>query len=198
MPNRSQTLMSGVCLSLALSFFAATSASAQATAAIKIDQISARGLGVWTLFTASGTTFTSKDEGTNPKSFSFALREFGPITLSIKSQAGMAPKIFVYRSGDLIKTVDSPAYSFNLFPNDNYRFLVQYSLARVGSLGITSSPSSVRFRMKGPNGKIYTAKTPHTFKNIPAGQYTVLMASTKTCLQPAPQTAAATAIPTAN
>ncbi len=169
-------------------FGLAPQASADAKASIKIEQISAKQFGKWTLYSASGTTRMSTGSGMNKNSISFAVNEFGPTTLSVKPPAGMSVKISVYRSGELIETVDVPQYSFTLYPNDNYRLLVQYALTRLGSLGITSNPSGLKLRMKGASTKTYTATTPHTFINIPAGQYSIMIGPTKTCLKPAPHT----------
>lgn len=154
--------------------------------AVKIDQVSPKSFGTWTLFSASGTTRTSADAGMNKKSQSFGLTEFGPMTLSVKSPAGMSVKISVHRGNELKETVTSPQYSFRLYPNDNYRFIIQYALSRLGSLGVTSDPPHVRFRMKGPASTVYAGTTPFTFVNIPAGQYSILTAATPECLRPAP------------
>lgn len=157
--------------------------------AVRIDQISPKSFGTWTLFSASGTVRTSNDAGINKKSQSFGLSEFGPTTLSVKPPAGMSAKISVYRGNELTKVIDTPQHSFVLYPNGNERFLIQYALSRLGSVGVTSDPPHVRFRMKGPTSKIYAAATPFTFVNIPVGQYSILMAATPECLQPAPHSA---------
>lgn len=165
-----------------LPLFAGTQAS------IKVEQLSASQYGVWTLISGDGSSKASTDEGVDRLNYSFGLTEFGPTTLSVKAPAGMSTKISVYRGGDLIEMSTSNQYSFNIYANDNYRFIVQYSLTRVGSLGVTSDPSPLRFRMKGPSGRTLTATTPHTFQNLPAGKYSLSFGKTDTCLAPAVQT----------
>lgn len=161
---------------------------AGAQANIKMEQVSASEYGVWTLVSADGTAKASTDKGVDRLNYSFGLTEFGPTTLSLKTPAGMTAKISVYRGGDLIAESTSNQYSFNMYANDNYRFIVQYSLTRVGSLGVTSDPSRLRFRMKGPSGRTRTATTPHTFKNLPAGNYSLYFGKTENCVAPAVQT----------
>lgn len=158
-------------------------------ASITIDQLSGKNVGTWTLISTDGSSRSSSETGIDQRHYSLALSQFGPATLSVAIPQGMSVKISVYRGGELVTSVDTPQYSFNLFPNDTYRFIIQYSLSRLGSLGVTSIPSGVRFRLKGESGRTYTKKTPFTFKNLPAGQYSVQLSSFKDCLQPAPQSA---------
>lgn len=184
------TYRTSALLSLSLSVFAfATPALASPQASIKIEQLSPSTYGTWTLLSADGSSRSSTDKGVDPTGgFTIGLTEFGQTTLSVTSPPGMSAKISVYRGGDLIKEVTSQQYSFPLYANDNFRFLIKYSLSRVGSLGVTSEPGTLRFRMKGPTGRIFTATTPHTFKNIPAGKYSLYFPKTETCLQPAVKT----------
>lgn len=155
-------------------------------ASIKIEQLSPSTYGTWTLLSADGSSRSSADEGVDPKGgFTIGLSDFGQTTLSVSSPPGMSALISVYRGGDLIKEVASQQYSFPLYANDNFRFLIKYSLSRVGSLGVTSEPSALRFRMKGPTGKVFTATTPFTFKSLPAGKYSLYFPKTENCLQPA-------------
>ncbi len=184
------TYRTSALLSLSLSAFAfATPAFAAPQASIKIEQLSPSTYGTWTLLSADGSSRSSVDKGVDPTGgFTMALTEFGQTTLSVTSPPGMSAKISVYRGGDLIKEVTSQQYSFPLYANDNFRFLIKYSLSRVGSLGVTSDPTTLRFRMKGPTGRIFTAKTPFTFKNLPAGKYSLYFPKTDDCLQPAVQT----------
>lgn len=153
-------------------------------ARITIDQVSSKGLGSWTLITANGASYSSMDGRVNLASHSLALSDFGPVTLSVASPQGMSVRILMYRGGDLLKTIEMPQHSFTLYPNDQYRFLVQYTLNRTGSLGITSNPSGVRMRVKGESGRTYTAVTPHTFNGIPAGRYSVSLGTLQGCIQP--------------
>ncbi len=141
------------------------------------------------LLSGNGTTHSSSDPGVSNANYSFGLTDFGPVTLIATPPNGMATKISIYRGGDLVKTIDLPQYSFTLYPNDTYRFLVQYSLSRLGTVGLTSDPSGVRFRMKGRGTRTYSGVTPFTVKNIPSGSYSVLMSAPEGCYQPRPHTA---------
>ncbi len=163
------------------------SALATVQGSVKIDQVSAKEYGVCTVLYEDGSTRTSKDEGVDSSSYTFGLTDFGQTTISVIPPPGMSVKISVYRSDELIQSVDVPQYSFKLYPNDNYRFLIQYALTRLGSLGITSLPSGMKFRMRGPSGKAYGGTTPKTFTNLPAGRYSVTLAKTEDCIQPAPK-----------
>lgn len=164
-----------------------THASSQAS--VTIEQISSNAVGTWTLISGDGSSRSSSADGIDTKSQFMALSDFGPMTLSVLPPQGTSVKISVYRGGELVESVLTPQYSFTLYPNDTYRFLIQYSLSRTGSLGITSVPPHVRFRMKSESGKAYAGITPFTFVNIPAGRYSVQLASVEGCLQPAPQSA---------
>ncbi len=165
------------------------SASAAAQAGVTIEQVSPTQVGVWTFLFGNGSSLSSATEGINALQHSFTVTDFEPMTFSVTQPAGMAAKISIYRNGDFMKTENIPQFSFTPYPNEKYRFVVQYSYSLLGSLGVTSDPSGVRFRMKGPTAKIYSATTPFTFKSLPAGKYSLLFASTRLCSQPAPHTA---------
>ncbi|HRH94249.1 MAG TPA: hypothetical protein PKV72_07005, partial [Candidatus Peribacteria bacterium] len=147
--------------------------------------------GSWTLLAADGTTRSSTDEKVDPKSYSYSVSEVGQMVLSVVPQDGMSSKISVYRNGELVKTLNAQQYEFQLFPNDKYRFLIQYAYTKLGTLGVTSDPSGLLFRVLGP--KRLTGKTPKTFENLPAGRYTIYMGKSGTCVAPAPQSVVVTA-----
>jgi len=159
-------------------------AAAATQAAIKVEQLSSSQLGTWTLISPDGTTRTSNDPGVNKNSFSFGQTDFGQLTLTVTPPAGMSVKISTYRGGELVESKDVQQLSVTLYPNDNYRFLIQYSLSKVGILGVTSDPSGIRFRLRGPTGRSLGSTSPHTFTNLPAGRYAVLFPATESCLQP--------------
>lgn len=170
-------------------FVGVTPALAATQASIKIEQLSPNSYGTWTLLSADGSSRSSKDSGVTPTGdFAMALTEFGQTTLSVTPPPGMSAIISVYRGGDFLQDVTTQQYSFPLYTNDNVRFLIKYSMSRVGTLGITSEPNSQRFRMKGPTGRNFSAKTPYTFKQLPAGKYSLYFAKTDKCIQPAVQT----------
>ncbi len=173
-----------------LCFFSVTQGFSAVQASVTIEQLSGGAVGSWTLLSSNGgSTYKSTDTGVDRRRASLGLAEFGPTTLSVSIPQGMSVKISVYRGGTLVESVATPQYSFTLLPNDSYRFIVQYSLSRLGSLGVTSLPSGVRFRLKGESGRTRTATTPFTFTSLPAGQYSVQMSPLRDCLRPAPQSA---------
>jgi hypothetical protein len=164
----------------------ATVESGQVRATLAIEQISASSYGTWNILFGDNQPLSSTDEGVDKSRFSFSLTSFGPTVISVTPPPGMSAAITVYRGGAVITKTSLPQYSFNLLPNDNYRFLVQYSLARLSGLGVTSEPSGIKFRVKGPGGKNFTGTTPADFSNVPAGRYSVTFGRTGTCLIPPP------------
>lgn len=157
---------------------------------IQIEQLSPTQYGTWTFLFHDGTSITSTDAGIDPKNHVFSVAQFTPMTISLVPPVGMSAKIVIYRNGDIFKTETSQQFSFTPYVNESYRFLVQYSYSRMGSVGVTSTPTGIRFKMKGPSAKNYTAITPFTFKNIPAGRYTLYFPSTPGCTSPAPHSVA--------
>lgn len=170
---------------LAIGVFVPSSFSA-VQSSIKIEQVSPTQLGTWTFLYQDGSSLSSADAGIDPKNHVFSVTQFSPMTISVVPPAGMSAKISIYRNGELSKTESSQQFSFTPYANETYRFLIQYSYSRMGSVGVTSNPSGIRFRMKGPTAKNYTAVTPYTFQNLPAGRYTMYFPSTKDCSSPAP------------
>lgn len=172
-----------------ISSFSLPHAFAGAQASIKIEQLSPTSYGTWTLLSADGSSRSSTDQknSTNGNA-ALSVTEFGQMTLSVTAPPGMSVDITVYRGNDIISEIAAPQHSFPVYPNDQYRFIIKYSLSRLGSFGVTSEPSRVRFRMKGPSGRNYSATTPHTFNKLPAGTYSLYFPKTAGCLQPAVQT----------
>jgi hypothetical protein len=169
--------------------FAIQSSSAAVQASITVEQISPQKIGVWTLLHGDGSSIKSTENGINQMKYSLSITDFSPKTFSIEPPFGMTAKILVYRGGDVIKTVFNNQYSFTPYGNDVYRFLVQYSVAPTGSLGITSDPAQVQFRLKGGD-KTRTGTSPTTLTNLPSGKYTLDFSAPKGCTKPAPRTVA--------
>lgn len=175
------TLACGLCIPVA--GFAAVQS------AVTIEQVSPKAQGTWTLAYADGTSISSKDAGINAAKHSFSITNFVPLTLSATPPQGMTTKITVYRNGDPGVIVTIPQYSFTPLPNEKYRFLIQYVLSELGSIGLTSSPSSARFRLSPSlGGRSFNGATPTTLTNIPAGAYKLTFAATAGCTSPAPKT----------
>ncbi len=181
------TRLHGVYLLVAVGMLMPQLAFAAIQGTVTMEQISSKAVGVWTLLSADGTTRKSTDTGVNQKHYSFTVSEVGPTVLSVVPPPGAVSTILVYRNGDLTVTETTQQYAFTIYPNDTYRFLVQYAFSKLGALGITSAPTSVSFRMKGPDGKQYVGTTPLTLTNLPVGRYTLQPAIVDGCYKSRPQ-----------
>lgn len=171
-------------LSLVLGTAPSVTLGISAQANIKIEQLSPAAPGTWTLISSDGVVRNSNDPGVLKNGYAFGVTDYGPTTLSVTPPPGMSARITAYRGGDQIGQTDAQQYSFTLVANDNYRFVIQYALSKLGDLGVTSQPSGIRFRMKGPTGHTYSALSPYTFKNIPAGHYAITFPATNGCTAP--------------
>jgi hypothetical protein len=156
-------------------------------ATITIEQLSTSSLGTWTILSGENTILSSTGAGIDKTHYSFTLSSFGPTLITVVPPPGMAATMTVFRRGEVIVKNGRQQYGFDLLPNDDYRFLVQYAVTRLSSLGITSEPNGAKFRVSGPGGKSFTGQTPADFSNLPAGRYVVTYGRTSTCTQPAPR-----------
>lgn len=168
-------------VSLVFCAIPAASLAINAQASILIEQISPSTTGVWTMLSSAGTIRTSNDEGVDARRYSIGITDYGQTVLSVIPPAGMSVRITVFRGGEQIAQTDSQQYAFTVRANDNYRFVLQYALTKLGTLGITSEPSGTRFRMRGPSGRTYAGRSPQSFTNIPAGRYTVMFPALHGC-----------------
>ncbi|MBP9773560.1 MAG: hypothetical protein KBD00_02935 [Candidatus Peribacteraceae bacterium] len=176
-----------LCLSIAsVHLLNIPKAHADLQASISIEQVSPALLGTWTFFSTDNTTKSSKDKGVDAKKTAFSFRQFGPVTLSIKQPAGMKSTVLIYRNGNLVSTKDTTQATVTLYPNDTLRFLIRYSFSNVGTLGITSIPTGAQLTVTGPDGFAAKARAPYTFKNLPAGKYTVIADQAKGCMTSPP------------
>lgn len=150
-----------------------TTAMADTKAVYTVDQVSPKEYGSWVVYSGDTILAASSERGVSSKHYSFSSAVFGSITLSVKNPPGMTSIIKVYRNDDLIQTTSTPQVAISSFPNDSYRFIVQYARTNLGSLGVTSVPSNVAIMIKGPDGKERRALTPHTFTNLPVGRYAI-------------------------
>lgn len=152
---------------------------------VSIEQISpTRDIGSWLFYTTANETKSSTEPGVDPKKYAFSFTEFGPVTIKVEPPPGMQSSIIVYRGGELFKKADARQLSVNLYPGDIYRFVVQYSFSALGSLGVTTQPFRATFRITGPGNKRYSARTPHTFTDLPAGRYSIRVSAPRGCLLP--------------
>ncbi len=165
--------------------------AAQST--ITIEQMTAKDQGSWVLLWGNNSTKRSTDDGVDEKNATFTLNESGQMVLSITPPAGGTARLLVYNNGTLKESLDTQQYAFTLNPGDDFRFIIQYAITKFGTLGVTSQPSGVPFRMVGPNGKKYIATTPYTFKNLPAARYTITPSIIENCYLTRPVNALAKA-----
>lgn len=166
-----------------------TTALADTKAVYTVDQVSPKEYGSWVVYSGDTVLAASSDRGVSLKHYSFSSSVFGPVTLSVKNPPGMTSVISVFRNTDLVQTISTPQVTVSAFPNDNYRFIVQYARTNLGSLGVTSVPSNVAIMIKGPDGKERRARTPHTFTNLPVGRYAIYTPNPPdTCGSAAPMT----------
>ncbi len=162
-------------------------AASDVKASITVEQVSPSSYGTWTIISGENVKFSSTGADVNKLKYSLSLTSFGPTVITAAPPAGMSATITVFRRDELLLKNALPQYSFNLLPNDDYRFLIQYAPARPSSLGVTSEPAGIKFRVRGPNGKNFTGVTPADFKNLPGGRYTVTFGRTGNCTLPAAQ-----------
>ncbi len=165
-----------------------SSAEAAAPGSVVIEQVSANEYGTWMMLAGSGTVAQSSDSE-DPKSHSFTVPTgwLGPMTLIVDPPAGAVVKVTTYRNDVLVDVKSSQQISFTMYPGEWYRFVIQYSVAQQGMLGITSEPTGVLFRLKGPSArKRLVGRTPFTFTNLMLGKYTIYFSAIEGCILPRP------------
>lgn len=161
------------------------SAHAQVLSSITVEQLGSR-VGTWTLLRADGTTLNSTDTDVSPLKYTAGVSTFGHMVLRVTPSAGMVAKISVYRGDELIHETDTHQYPFTLAANDRFRFIVQYRIANIGSLGVISESKGVIFRVKSADGRTYRGKTPWARTDLPIGKYTVYSNAAQGCYRSAP------------
>jgi hypothetical protein len=171
----------------ASSFLHVPNGSAASLANIVIDQVSAGSVGTWTMLAADGSTRTSDTATADPRKYSAGISDFGPMTFSVVPPSGMSARITVYRGGEQVAVTDSRQYSFHVYPNDSYRFVVKYWVGATGTLGVISNPQGIIFRAIAEGGKTYRGVTPASFTNLPVGKYSIYSNPTAACTSSAPQ-----------
>ena len=176
-----RALLAFVPVGLALFFWFPAKSSAELQGTIAIEQVSPSSVGAWTFYGTDGVMTTSKDKGVSAKKHAFSLTQFGPVRLSVKPPPGMSSRVLVFRNGTQSSVEDLQQLTLTLYPGDSYRLVIQYAFTRLGSLGVTTTPTGVKVTLKGPGGRKYVATSPYTFTNLPAGKYTVSGAAIADC-----------------
>ncbi len=154
-------------------------------ATVKVEQVTPDGFGRWTLFYVGGS-IASDSPGVESPRMHIAYPPAGNLTFTVQPPSGATASVALYEGDTRIKVATFGQLNAIVEAGKSYRLLVTYTYNKNGMLGVTSSPSSVIFRMTGPDGKTYRGKTPHTFQNIPAGQYTIRFNSMRGCIRPRP------------
>jgi hypothetical protein len=150
-----------------------------------IQQLSPKDIGGWALLYPGGV-LKSGDVSVNPLNQTVRPGS-GANVLSVRPPEGADTRISVYKNGTLTELVNSIQYNFEQDGSTDFLFIIQYSFGKQSTMGITSSPNGVTFRMKGPGGITLRGKTPATFKNLRIGRYTIYMNKIAGCAVPAPQ-----------
>ncbi len=162
-----------------------SASAATGTAMLKIQQLTPRDIGKWTLFYEGGS-LTSESIGIENPKMHTAYPPAGNATFMVVPPSGASASISFFEETELIKKVDFSQINVVLQEGKSYRFLVTYIYNKKGMLGVTSIPTAIPFRMTGPDGKTYRGTTPHTFDNIPVGQYTIVFNSIRGCVRARP------------
>lgn len=159
--------------------------AATGTATLKIEQLSPKDIGRWTLFYEGGTLASNAVGVKNPKTH-IAYPPAGNMTIAVVPPSGASASISFYEGDQLIRKTNLQQMNVVTEEGKSYRFLVTYVYNKKGMLGITSEPTGIQFRMAGPDGKTYRGTTPHTFTNIPVGQYTITFNTLRGCTRARP------------
>ncbi len=153
---------------------------------VTIEHNSPGKIGSWVLYYPGGV-LKNDDINVNKKKQTVYPKP-GELTLNVDPPAGATLTISAYKDDELLKKQTSRQLSVTSEDGHAYRFYVQYAFTEQGTLGITSTPNNVFFRMKGPDGKGYTGRTPKTFTALYAGRYTINANAMPGCLRPRPMT----------
>lgn len=156
---------------------------------LKVEQISPSTLGKWYVLSSSGNVIDFTSTGMTLAGGLVPVLPRSTVTISVIPPPGMSARILLYSVTDqLEQTIESQQYSSALPVAGTYRVQVQYYTSKLGTIGVNSLPSKLRFTMIGPDKKPYTGMTPKTFQNIPAGSYTITVRGSKSCVESRPQT----------
>lgn len=150
---------------------------------VTIEQTGPSGtVGSWTLLTPDQTSLKF-----STATHTISVYKTGNYTLFAQSPAGMSAKVFLYKGGALVTSVDRPQISFVIAEGDApLRITLNYVLSRTGNVSVNSDPSGIPFELKGPNDWSITGITPYAITSTPVGQY-VIQYLPPGCVQPKPQ-----------
>ncbi len=103
--------------------------------------------------------------------------------------SGSITTMRIYKNGVLDKSYDSRQQSpFSVYPGDTIRITLNYKLARTGMISVQSDPEGTAFTLTGPDGLTRSGVTPHTYEDMPEGQYKLQYESFgEGCVKPAPK-----------
>lgn len=151
---------------------------------ITIQQVSPDLIGEWNLV-YSGGTLKSTEVGINSKEHTIRPNA-GPMILTLLAPGGASTRVSIFKNGTLVETKSLFQVNIMAEAGATYKLIAQYSFDKLGTIGVTSNPSKASFRLIGPNRRLFRGTAPTTFKNVPAGNYTLKMNAVKGCLLPAP------------
>lgn len=132
--------------------------------------------GHWTLIRPANERTEGDDDA-------FTFQNLGPgnYTFTTSLPEGATAFIEVYDHGELKETLERPQASFSISDGAKVSFKVFYKYTRIGTVSISSDPSGLPFRMKGPNNIELSGKTPASFEGYPEGQYAAYFEQIEGC-----------------
>lgn len=147
---------------------------------IVIEQFSQSGMtGKWTIITPNNEHITSTGV-----EHSLKTPTVGSYTIMTTSPKGANAKIWLYRNGEVVQSVDRSQLTFTFSEGDAIRVNIHYILARVGTVIVNSNPPGLSFTLKGPNKITHTGTTLASFPLTPEGQYSVNFQPLNGCVTP--------------
>ncbi len=142
---------------------------ALAAVSIQINQESDMGaLGMWTLIYPN-------QESSKSSEASISLTDLIPGHYSLFAQPpkGTIAHLEASRNGVITETAKISQLSFDVVDGETIVLNVKYELTLWGQVGVNSTPSSIPFELRGPDGLMRAGVTPQTFEKVPIGNYSV-------------------------
>lgn len=147
---------------------------------IVIEQHSKNGaMGKWTIITADNEHITSTGI-----EHSLQTPTAGSYTIIVTSPEGSNAKIWLYRNGEVVQSVDRSQLTFIFSAGDTIRVNIHHILARTGTVIVNSNPPGLSFDLRGPNRMTLTGTTSASFPLTPEGQYSVNFQPLDGCVSP--------------
>lgn len=156
----------------------------EGTATITMEQVGLDGIvGSWILSLPDHTQRTS-----NATSTTLSDIPSGNYIVYATLPNGMRSTIRIYKNGTLDRFFERQQTPFSVWPGDNVRIAIHYSLDKTGTISVQSDPSGTAFTLNGPDGLMHQGITPQSYVDLPEGQYKVQYEPfAEGCGKPAPK-----------